>query len=1051
VWIEYVPADAAEDLLHVQGVPLGVPRSRLEPAWGLMDRVVRFRGLLLLLVPGLARADEREAADRTLAAFREGRQDDLRTLAAADDPDPWLVADEFCARGEHDAAQAFAKAAPRKDTERLPEYVAAQRARPADPEARKALAAANALLQGDPQAALASLESVAVPGSDVTSVRLLLARAAAWLGVHRRHVARGEMAEAGEALRRQHDGLKAAAQVAERLGWFRAAGNCFCESARRAWQLMQHADALASLDKALRLQEGLSDPAPLAATLYLMAGIHVDLGSHAKALECLDRTLKIEEALDHAWGRCRALNLIGVIHRRLGAYTKALECLERSLELATNRMDSAATLASIGTVYAALGSYEKALEYYERAVALQEQIPYLSGLAKSLASIGAVHSDLGSHEKALEYLGRALEIAEDPDDVAEVLRKTGIVHARLGSHAKALECLDRALKLYEQTGNRSWLQVTLGSAGGVYAALGNDAEAQAHYRRALELSREFRAAQQAMWATALGRLLAGRLGKPREALPLLEEAIALLEAQREDARGFSERDQMTFFDMLRSGGAFEGMARAQLALGRADDALLYLERGRARGVLDLLERSRFDPLAEASRRAREQGDEARTKEIADVAGALEEADREVTRLTNLYEGQRAAETVPEDVVLATHRERVATLEAREALLGRRARLVRDLLPVGAPATPASLQLGLSPKERMLFYAFDASGGLLLVVPPRGGEIRGYVLTWPDGAAVGEESLAVAIDACVAAMRGGRGESRGIVLAEGAGGTPRRDLFAALVPADLRDEILGLERVYVIPHGPLHRLPFEVLEVGKRRLWLDAGPPVVYGYSGSVLQWCRKRRDAQRGTKPLHDVVALGGAEYAPPLPPLPGSKREVESIRDAFGRESTVGLLGREATAGRLFDLAPKARYLHLATHLIADRTVGFGQSRLLLTPEGDEGWLTLHDVLEHWRDRLSGCELVVLSACETHKGPFHKDEGPYAMSLGFLYAGAPAVIGSLWRVDDESTADLFADFYRRLKTAGKLQAFTDARRELRKKYPEPRFWAPFVYIGDPR
>jgi len=93
-----------------------------------------------------------------------------------------------------------------------------------------------------------------------------------------------------------------------------------------------------------------------------------------------------------------------------------------------------------------------------------------------------------------------------------------------------------------------------------------------------------------------------------------------------------------------------------------------------------------------------------------------------------------------------------------------------------------------------------------------------------------------------------------------------------------------------------------------------------------------------------------------------------------------------------------------------------------------------------------------VLSACETHAGPLQKNEGPYALPVGFLFAGAPAVIASLWRVDDASTAELFADFYKRLAAGTpKLQAFTEARRALRKKYPAPYHWAPFVYIGDPR
>ena len=75
-------------------------------------------------------------------------------------------------------------------------------------------------------------------------------------------------------------------------------------------------------------------------------------------------------------------------------------------------------------------------------------------------------------------------------------------------------------------------------------------------------------------------------------------------------------------------------------------------------------------------------------------------------------------------------------------------------------------------------------------------------------------------------------------------------------------------------------------------------------------------------------------------------------------------------------------------------------------------------------------------------------------MPWGFHYAGCPSVIASLWRVDDASTAELMSGFYARLARngrKGKLEAFTEARKALRKRYPQPYFWAPFILIGDPR
>jgi CHAT domain-containing protein len=93
-----------------------------------------------------------------------------------------------------------------------------------------------------------------------------------------------------------------------------------------------------------------------------------------------------------------------------------------------------------------------------------------------------------------------------------------------------------------------------------------------------------------------------------------------------------------------------------------------------------------------------------------------------------------------------------------------------------------------------------------------------------------------------------------------------------------------------------------------------------------------------------------------------------------------------------------------------------------------------------------------VLSACRTNIGPTQRDEAPQALPLGFLFAGAPAVISSLWAVDDASTRELMVDFHGRLAAGetDQLAAFTAAKKALRAKYPDPFHWAPFLYIGSP-
>jgi CHAT domain-containing protein len=85
--------------------------------------------------------------------------------------------------------------------------------------------------------------------------------------------------------------------------------------------------------------------------------------------------------------------------------------------------------------------------------------------------------------------------------------------------------------------------------------------------------------------------------------------------------------------------------------------------------------------------------------------------------------------------------------------------------------------------------------------------------------------------------------------------------------------------------------------------------------------------------------------------------------------------------------------------------------------PDGAETegvFLTLDRLIRQWRGKLSACELVVLSACDTQKG-IPIGETIMSLPLGFFQAGAPSVVASLWEVDDEATALLMNRFYENL------------------------------------
>jgi CHAT domain-containing protein len=116
---------------------------------------------------------------------------------------------------------------------------------------------------------------------------------------------------------------------------------------------------------------------------------------------------------------------------------------------------------------------------------------------------------------------------------------------------------------------------------------------------------------------------------------------------------------------------------------------------------------------------------------------------------------------------------------------------------------------------------------------------------------------------------------------------------------------------------------------------------------------------------------------------------------------------------------------------------------------EPQDGYLRLHDIY----NLNLPAELVVLSACQTGVGKQVKGEGLIALTRGFMYAGAKSVVASLWKVDDEATAALMAEFYKqmfrnKLKPAAALrQAQSNISKE--KRWQSPYYWAGFFIQGE--
>jgi CHAT domain-containing protein len=204
-----------------------------------------------------------------------------------------------------------------------------------------------------------------------------------------------------------------------------------------------------------------------------------------------------------------------------------------------------------------------------------------------------------------------------------------------------------------------------------------------------------------------------------------------------------------------------------------------------------------------------------------------------------------------------------------------------------------------------------------------------------------------------------------------------------------------------------------------------------------------------------------GRRYSQGFSPLPFSERECEDI----GNEFTKPLLlnGQNATKKRFLEEAPHYSIIHLSTHGLFD---GYNPlySGMVFAPDYNNELSSILYAYELFNVSLN-CDLVTLSACETGLGQNIRNiggEGVYGLPRMLLASGAGAVVSSLWRVADESTAILMVEFYKNIRELGlnKSEALRQAKIFLKKQgkkignrsfsYGHPFFWAPFILIGNP-
>ncbi len=247
------------------------------------------------------------------------------------------------------------------------------------------------------------------------------------------------------------------------------------------------------------------------------------------------------------------------------------------------------------------------------------------------------------------------------------------------------------------------------------------------------------------------------------------------------------------------------------------------------------------------------------------------------------------------------------------------------------------------------------------------------------------------------------------------------------------------RLIVVPHGPLHYLPFQALRVDGH--YLIEGHPLSVTPSISIaLQLI------DRDTQMHRTLTAFGNPDVAPQYA-LPGSEAEVKALAADFPGAKVY--LHGQATKSMFEESAGSTSLIHVAAHAQAD-TIDPLYSRILLASEnGKVNFLEAHEVLGL---NLAKVSLVTLSACESGLGRVTDGDEVLGFTRSFLAAGSSGLIVSLWPVSDDATNLLMTTLYGELARGSDVQLAMQ-RAQLAVLHTQgmehPFFWAPFDVIGD--
>jgi len=818
-------------------------------------------------------------------------------------------------------------------------------------------------------------------------------------------------------------------------------------------QKMDYAGSLASFERAIFLARKIRCPELELKCLRQASLVFYDQNELEKYRAFNEKGLRMARLLSHSLEEGRFLNNLGLYYylekRDLLASFNILNKASLLLEAEGTKEDVADNLYNLGLAISFLGFYDRAIKYFRRAMEIDKELGKmeayifdLNNIGLCLLNKGRINYDLTPVKEAITYFREALHLSEENKLIKRkimVLNNLANALFLLGERDEALSCVTTGLELSKETNDIYQLIVIHDTLGSFYTQ-SDPKKALRHLFQALHLSLKSPAYKDE-WT------LYYNIGRSYESLrsydlavEFYNKSIELIEILRRKINydfyqvGFLRNKQEVFDALIR---VKKKIYDEQNSLARKEDLFNCLERTKAKSFLYNLNNPdlKSGTLADGT-----ENKSMELQEIYSLSSRIESLKKQGGTQFDLLRREDLSLT------LAAERRREAPEEKPIEEKWSRLEEIQAKL--------------LNEDTAILEYYLADWGSLAIIVTKNDFQI----IDLPSRKKIEDSVTGYVKLISNPPIKNLSGEE-----------TAKRIYREIFKPVEEQFSP-ALKNLIIIPDGQLSCLPFEALmrDHSNKAEYLVERYNIVYAPSISALNILMERQ--KQSEKEDKDILAIGSPQYELffkekkkqknievkrvfpnmilqnnlQISSLPYTKKEIKTIASLFPQEKRDIYLGEKASEGAVKNLPlDKYKIIHFACHGYLDEGFPF-RSALILTPEperGEDGFLQAHEISE----LKIRARLVVLSACQSARGPLEKAEGILSLNRVFFTSGARAVISSLWKVNDRASSDLMGYFYRQLKQgasiAGALRAAK--RKMLTSRFKHPFYWAGNVLSGD--